>query len=164
MATGPWQDARESDFRPLTAEEAHAWRGRHPQWPVTRALMWQALVGAVVAALAGLTTQHAIVGWSAAYGALAGVLPAAIAAWGSSRWARPGFPAGIALAGLLWWEGVKLALTVGMLWAAPKFLGVPSWPALLIGLVLTIKMYWIGLLWARPAKSGQMRKEHTDGC
>lgn len=153
MAARPVQDEREEDFRPLTAEEAREWRSRHPQWPVSRALMWQALVGTVVAVLAWAVTQRAIVGWSAAYGALAGVLPAAVAAWGSMRWARPGFPAGFALAGLLLWEGVKLALTLGMLWVAPKFLGVPSWPALLIGLVLTIKMYWLGLLGARPAKS-----------
>ena len=164
MATAFTQDESDQDFRPLTAEEAREWRDRHPQLPVTRALMWEVLVGAVVAVVAWLSAGRAIVGWSAAYGALAGVLPAAVAAWGSARWARPGFPAGAALAGLLLWEGVKLVLTVGMLWVAPRFLGMPSWPALLIGLVLTIKMYWVGLLWARPVKSGQMRREHTDGC
>lgn len=151
-------------FEPLTAGEAQQWRKRHPQLPVSRALMWEAFVGVVVAVLAWLFTRRAAVGWSAAYGALAGVLPAAVAAWGTSRWARPGFPAGAALAGLLLWEVVKLVLTVAMLWAAPRFLGVPSWPALLIGLVLTIKMYWVGLLWERPLKSGSMRREHTDGC
>jgi len=162
--TASSQDESGKGFQPLTPEEARRWRSQHPQLPVTRALMWQMLVGGVVAVLAWLFTQRAIVGWSAAYGALAGVLPAAVAAWGATRWARPGFPAGVALAGLLLWEGVKLVLTVGMLWVAPRFLGVPSWPALLVGLVLTIKMYWIGLLWARPVKSGQMRREHTDGC
>ena len=62
---------------------------------------------------------------------------------------------------MLLWEGVKLALTVGMLLAAPRILGALSWPALLIGLVLTIKMYWLGLLWARPKKSesGQAHEE-----
>ena len=85
----------------------------------------------------------------------------AVAAKGTRRWAAPGFPPGAALAGLLLWEGVKLALTVGMLMAAPRFLGALSWPALLIGLVLTIKMYWVGLLWARPKKSahGQAHEE-----
>jgi len=164
MAIAPSRDEDDGDFRPLTAEEAREWRSRCPQLPVGRALAWEALVGVAVAVLAWLLTRRPIVGWSAAYGALAGVLPAALAAWGTARWARPGFPAGVALAGLLLWEGVKLVLTVGMLWVAPRFLGAPSWPALLIGLVLTIKMYWVGLLWVRPAKSGQMRREHTDGC
>lgn len=142
------------DFKPLTAEDARQWRLRHPQIKVGRALMSQVVVGAAVAVLAWLLTGRAIVGWSAVYGALAGVLPAAVAAWGSARWARPGFPASLALAGLLLWEGVKLVLAVAILWMAPRILGVPSWPALLVGLVLTIKMYWVGLLWASPVKSG----------
>ncbi|MCZ2102811.1 MAG: ATP synthase subunit I [Burkholderiales bacterium] len=150
----------------MTADEAREWRSRHPQVSVTRALLCEALTGVVVAGLAGLITWRADVVWSAAYGALAGVLPAAVAAKGTVRWARPGFPPSAALAGLLLWEVVKLVLTVGLLGAAPRILGVPNWPALLIGLVLTIKMYWVGLLWARPLKSGQTRtrKEHSDGC
>jgi len=149
-----WVDEPDpQESAPLTAEQARQWRARHPQLPVWRALLAQALTGLVVTGLAWLLTRRPEVAWSAAYGALAGVLPAAVAARGTVRWARPGFPPAAALAGLLLWEGVKLALTVGMLMAAPRFLGVPSWPALLIGLALTIKMYWLGLLWARPKKS-----------
>ena len=146
---------------PLSAEQARQWRAQHPQLPVARALAMQALTGVVVALLVWGFSEHAAAAWSAAYGALAGVLPAAVAARGTRRWAQPGFPPAAALAGLLLWEGVKLALTVGMLMAAPRFLGALSWPALLIGLVLTIKMYWVGLLWARPKKSthGQAHEE-----
>lgn len=142
------------EFQPMTASEARTWRERHPQLPVARALMWQVLVGVAVAMLAWVITQRSIVVWSAIYGALAGVLPTAIAARGSSRWVQPGFPPSLALAGLLLWEVVKLVLAAGVLWVAPRFLGAPSWPALLVGLALTIKMYWVGLLWKRPAKSG----------
>lgn len=138
---------------PLTAEQARQWRARHPQMSVLRALFMQVLVGLLVVGLAWLLTRRLDVAGSAAYGALAGVLPSAVAARGAVRWARPGFPPAAALAGLMLWEGVKLVLTVGMLMAAPRFLGVPSWPALLIGLALTIKMYWLGLLWARPKRS-----------
>lgn len=154
----------EQAFRPMTAEEARQWRSLYPQVPLSRALLWEALTGLVVALAAWLLTQSAAVAWSAAYGAAAGVIPAAVAAVGTVRWARHGFPPGAALAGLLLWEGVKLVLTMGLLMAAPKFLGVPSWPALLISLVLTIKIYWVGLLWVRPLKSGRARKERTDGC
>lgn len=156
-----WTDADEATAPPLTAAQARQWRARNPQLPVARALLMQALTGLLVAALAWLLTRRADVAWSAAYGALAGVLPAAVAARGALRWARPGFPPAAALAGVLLWEGVKLALTVGLLLVAPKVLGVPSWPALLIGLALTIKMYWLGLLWARPKKSddGQAQEE-----
>ena len=147
---------------PLTAEQARQWRVRHPQLPVGRALLMQALTGLVVTGLAWLLTRRPEVAWSAAYGAFAGVLPAAVAARGTVRWARPGFPPAAALAGVLLWEGVKLVLTVGMLMAAPRFLGVPSWPALLIGLALTIKMYWLGLLWARPKKKSESGRAHEE--
>lgn len=74
-------------FRPLTAEEARQWRERQPQLPVTRALVWEGLTGLLVAVLAWLFTRRADVAWSAAYGSLAGALPAALAALGTARWA-----------------------------------------------------------------------------
>jgi len=163
-ASVPSIEWEEEPFHRLTGNEARDWRSRHPQLPIVRALAWEALTGVLVAMLAWLVTQRADVAWSVAYGALAGVLPAALAAWGSVRWARSGFPPGAALAGLLVWEVVKLVLTVGLLVAAPKFLGVPIWPALLVGLALTIKMYWVGLFWVGPGKCRTTRREYTDGC
>jgi len=151
-------EVQEEPFVALTADQARAWRERHPERPVARALAMQLAVGALVALVAWGVSGRAQVAGSAAYGALAGVLPAALAAWRSARWAVPGFPPGMALAGLLLWEGVKIVLTVGMLMAAPRFLGVPDWPALLIGLALTIKMYWVGLLTIQtkgPAERGR---------
>jgi ATP synthase protein I len=144
-----WQDTasdEEEVATPLTAEQARQWRARHPRLPLTRVLLMQAVTGSVAMAMAWLLTGRLAVAWSAGYGALAGVLPAALAAKGMARWAAPGFPPGAALAGFLLWEAVKLILAVGMLMAAPKILGAPNWPALLIGLALTIKVYWVGLV------------------
>lgn len=162
-----WQDtgsAKEA-FTPLTAEQASQWRTRHPQLPVSRVLAMQVVTGAVVVVVAWLLSGRLEVAWSAAYGALVGVIPAALAAKGTARWATPGFPPGAALAGFLLWEAVKVILAVGMLMAAPKILGAPHWPALLIGLVLTIKVYWIGLLLLQSMRSrqGQARVK-TNGC
>ena len=53
--------------------------------------------------------------------------------------------AGSAVAGFLLWEMVKIALTVAMLFAASRVVQDVSWPALLLGLVVTMKMYWLGL-------------------
>jgi ATP synthase protein I len=160
-----WQDSRETEEigQPLTAEQARQWRERYPQISVARVLAAQAVTGAVVALAAWALTGRALVGWSAAYGALAGVLPAALAAKGMARWAAPGFPPGAALAGFVLWEAVKVILTVGMLIVAPKILGAPSWPALLIGLVLTIKVYAVGLWLAQAMKSGA-KKVKPNGC
>lgn len=162
-----WQDtaADEEVSTPLTAEQAAQWRVRHPQLPVSRALAMQVVTGVVVVAVAWVLTGQAQVAWSAAYGSLVGVLPAALAAKGTARWAASGFPPGAALAGFLLWEAVKVILAVGMLIAAPKILGVPNWPALLIGLVLTIKVYWIGLLLLQSMRSRQGRaRVKANGC
>jgi ATP synthase protein I len=45
------------------------------------------------------------------------------------------------------WEMVKIAVSVAMLWLAPTIVQPLSWPALLAGLVLCMKVYWIALLW-----------------
>ena len=166
QSTG-WQDAAADDeaFTPLTAQQAREWRERHPQLPLSRALLMQALTGVAVVAVAwALAGPQAA--WSAAYGALVGVLPAALAAKRMARWTAPGFPPGAALAGFLLWEAVKVILAVGMLIAAPKILGAPNWPALLIGLVLTIKVYWVGLVLIQSMRSrqGQAQRVKTDGC
>ena len=40
------------------------------------------------------------------------------------------------------WEVVKIALTVAMLALAPRVIDELSWPAMLVGLVVTMKVYW----------------------
>jgi ATP synthase protein I len=46
---------------------------------------------------------------------------------------------------------VKIGLTLAMLVAAPKLVLGLSWPAMLVGLVVTMKVYWVALL-VRPKK------------
>jgi ATP synthase protein I len=45
------------------------------------------------------------------------------------------------------WEVVKMAVSVLMLMLAPTLMQPLSWPALLVGLVVCIKVYWLALLW-----------------
>ena len=52
------------------------------------------------------------------------------------------------LTGFFGWEMAKIALTVAMLAAAPKLIDALSWLALLAGMVVTMKTYWIAL-WVR---------------
>ena len=52
------------------------------------------------------------------------------------------------LVGFFGWEMAKIALTVAMLAAAPKLIAPLSWLALLVGMVVTMKTYWIAL-WVR---------------
>jgi ATP synthase protein I len=141
-------DAENPDeFKRLSAEEVRSLRERNPSVPPWRVVVGQAVVGVVVALAAWLITGSQNVGWSAAYGALAVVLPAALFARGlTGRFASLNVAA--AMFGFFLWEMVKLALTVAMLIAAPNLVLALSWPALLVGLVLTMKVYWVALLFA----------------
>ena len=141
-------DAGEPEsFKPLSAEEARRLRERNPSVPPWKVVVGQGVVGVLAALLAWALTSSQSVGWSAAYGALAVVLPAAIFARGlTGRFAS--LNAATAVFGFFLWEMVKLALTVAMLIAAPSLVVPLSWPALLAGLVLTMKVYWVALLFA----------------
>lgn len=140
----PDEDGGEA-FKPLTAQEARQWRQRQRSLSLWRALRLQAAVGAVAVLLVWLASGSRAALWSAAYGALAVVLPAALFARGMARSLRVR-AGGAALAGLFVWEGAKLALTVAMLLAAPRLFGAGlHWLALVAGFVLTLKSYWLAL-------------------
>ena len=138
--------AEDPEFKPLTAQQAQEWRKRQPLLSVWRVVAFQALAGVLVALLAWWLTGRSQVAWSAGYGALSVVLPAALFARGM---ARKRSSAGAAMVGLFGWELVKIVLTVAMLAAAPRLVPGLSWLALLAGMVITMKTYWIALL-ARP--------------
>ena len=109
-------------------------------------------MGLVVAVAAWGLTGKQNVGWSAGYGALAVVIPAAIFARGlTGRFAS--LNAGTAAVGFMLWEMVKIALTVAMLVAAPGLVRDLSWPALLVGLIVAMKVYWVALAFVRRPAS-----------
>lgn len=139
------EDEADPEIVPWTAEQARAWRERNPSLSPWKVVGMQVVVGASVVLLAWLWSGKPSVTWSAAYGALAVVLPAALFARGlTGRLSRLN-PATAAM-GFLVWEMVKLALTLAMLIAAPRLVAALSWPALLVGLVLTLKVYWGAML------------------
>jgi len=114
-------------------------------------LAGQAVVGLLVALAAWALTGQPRMGWSAAYGALAVLIPAALFARGLSR-QKAVADGNAAMLGFFVWELVKIALTVAMLFAAPRLIGDLSWLALLAGFVVTMKVYWLAM-WLRLAPS-----------
>lgn len=131
-------------FKPLSAEEAQALRERHPSISPWRVVAWQIAVGAVVALVAWGLTGRQNIGWSAAYGALAVVIPAVVFARGlMGRFSS--LNAGTAAVGFMAWEMVKIFVSIALLAMAPKWVSALSWPALLVGLVVTMKVYWVAL-------------------
>lgn len=122
-------------------------RERYPSVSPWWVVLTQVVVGAVAALLAWLLTGTPSVAWSLAYGALAVVLPAAVFARGLTGRLSSVNPMTAAM-GFLVWQMVKLALTLAMLVAAPGLVVALSWPALLVGLVLALKVYWVALKFA----------------
>lgn len=138
-------------FTPLTAEQARKLREQNPPVSPWWVVAGQVGVGLVTALAAWGITGRQEAGWSAGYGALAVALPAAVFARGlTGRFAS--LNPGTAVVGFFLWEMVKMALTMAMLFAAPKLVVALSWPALLVGLVLAMKVYWIALAFA-PGKT-----------
>ena len=142
----------EPPFKPLTADEARRLREQNPPVSPWWVVAGQALMGLVVALAAWAFTGRQNVGWSAGYGALAVVIPAAIFARGlTGRFSS--LNAGTAAVGFMAWEMVKIASSIALLAAAPRLVADLSWPALLVGLVLTMKVYWLALAYSprKPA-------------
>jgi ATP synthase protein I len=153
-----WDDEPDSDFgaalppfKTLTREQAQALRAKNPTVSPWRVIAAQAVVAVVVAALAWAITGRMEWLWSVLYGAAAVVVPGALMARGmTSRFSS--MSPGASAVGFMLWEFVKIGVAVAMLALAPKLVQPLSWPALLLGLVVCIKVYWVALLWRRPMK------------
>ena len=129
-------------FEPLTAEQVAELRKQQPLLSVWRVVGVQAVLGLLVAALVWFVSGRMAAVYSAVYGALAVIVPAALFARGlTSRVASVN--AGTAVFGFFLWEMVKIGLTVAMLFAAPRLVNDLSWPAMLAGLIVTMKVYWV---------------------
>jgi ATP synthase protein I len=156
MARIPTQDFVDEDgdfngtepIRPLTAEEVQKLRLQQPLLSIWRVVLAQVVVGLAVAALTWLFTGRVSAAWSAAYGALSVVLPAALLARGLTS-KTSSINSGAAVFGFLLWEMVKIGLTVAMLFAATRLVKDLSWPAMLVGLVVTMKVYWVVFAWRK---------------
>ena len=148
-----WDGVEDESFKPLTREEAEKRGAESPSLSPWAVVAGQGVVGVLVALSAWALTGRPGAGWSAAYGTLAVVLPAAIFARGlTGRFSSLNQNA--AVSGFFLWELVKIALTVAMLVAAPRLVVALSWPALLVGLLVTMKVYWVAMV-VRPKKLKQ---------
>ncbi len=141
------EDDGEPEFKVLTAEEARRLRLKNPPLSPWRVVAGQVVVGLLAALLGWGLTGQSSTGWSIAYGALVVVLPAALFARGLMGRLSSLNPA-TAVAGFFLWEMVKIGLSFALLALAPKMVPGLSWVAMLVGLMVTLKVYWVALLFA----------------
>lgn len=144
------------NFKPLTRQEAEIVRRRIQPVSMVQVLAVQVVTGVLVATISWVVTGRQSVGWSALYGALAVIVPAALFARGLSR-QKSVLGAGSALMGFFVWELVKIGTTVAMLLVAPRLVSQLSWLALLAGFVVTMKVYWLAT-WLQLARKKSVKK------
>lgn len=149
----PWADdtdeAAKAPFKRLSRDEAQVLMANNPHavspW---RVIAVQIAVGVGVALVAGLVTARWDVVWSALYGAGVVVVPGALLARGMTS-ALTSVSPGASAIGFMFWEMVKIGVSVVLLVLATRIVQPLSWPALLVGLVACIKVYWLALAWRR---------------
>ena len=141
-----WNQPADDDVvKLLTKSEAETLRRQNPSLSPWVVLAGQAGGGLLTAVVCWLTTGQASTGWSALYGGAAVVLPGALFTRGLTSRVTLMNPAA-AVTGFFLWEMVKIGLVLAMLFAAPKLISSLSWPAMLIGLVVTMKVVWL-VIW-----------------
>jgi ATP synthase protein I len=151
----PLPDVEEDPpFTPLTAEQARRLREEQPQVSPWWVVAGQVGMGLVTALAAWVLTGRQNLALSAGYGALVAAVPTAIFARGLGGRSRSPSPTG-AVARVFVWEMVKIALSIVMLVMAPKVVAALSWPALLVGLVLAVKVYWVALVYSSRRRGPQ---------
>ena len=154
-----WEDWNSDDsdeyarrpIKALTRAQAASLRTKEPPLSPWRVVAVQLAVGVVVALLTGLVTGKENLTWSALYGAATVVVPGALMARGMTSRLSSVSPGASAVSFMLW-EMVKIAVSIAMLMVAPKLVPQLSWPALLLGLVVGMKVYWVALLWRGSVK------------
>lgn len=146
--SGNWDDETDEAgaWRRLSRAEAQALRAGQPPLSPWRVIAVQAACGALAALIGGLVTGRREVGWSLLYGVAVAVVPGVLMARGMTSRLSALSP-GAGAVGFMSWEFVKLAVSVAMLILAGHIVRPLVWPALLVGLVVGMKVYWVALLW-----------------
>lgn len=152
-----WDDETEPDqntpIKALTREEVEVLRAKYPPLSPWRVVAVQAVFGGVIALLWWIFTGQGTKALSALCGVAAVVLPNALMARGMTK-LFGGVPGAAAL-GFMFWELIKIMLTIALLVAAAKWMPDLSWPAMLVALIGCLKVNWLALLWqGRMSRNG----------
>lgn len=154
MALAPGYDTDEDEeleVKRLTPQEAQRLRESDPPLSPWRVLGMQCVAALLMVLVAWGVSGKPSVMWSVAYGAVAVIAPAALFARGvMSQFSS--LNAATATFGFFVWEAVKMGVSVVMIYAAPRLIPDLSWLALLVGLFVTLKMYWLALLMRPKSK------------
>jgi ATP synthase protein I len=133
---------------PWTKERVLEFRKAEPPVSVWWVVLTQMSVGLMTVFVAWLLGAKFASMASLGYGSFCVVLPSIIFARGiTSKWSS--LNPGAAVTGFFLWEFVKVAMTVVMLVMSQSLVDDLSWPMMMLGLIITMKVYWLSFLWQR---------------
>ena len=137
-----------------TAEQANAWRSANPAVSPWRIVQMQISIGFALVLFAWfLVGKHSVL-WSLAYGVICVVVPGAMFVHGVGQ-AVKSQNKSLGVKRFVVWELAKIALTIAMLWVAPRAVINLNWLALLAGFLVTMKVYWVAV-WMCPVKKNRL--------
>ena len=149
-----WQGEHALPVVRMTSEQAALLRQLDPALSPWAVVGLQCVAGVSVSLLAWIFSGE-IAAFSAAYGAIAVIMPAALFARGiMSKFSS--LNAATASFGFFLWEAVKIGASLLLIALAPQLIANLSWLAMLAGLFFTLKMYWLALLW-RPRPKANLK-------
>ena len=157
----PADGAADPHFKPLSRAQADVLRAQELPVSPWRVVAVQAAVGVLAALMGAAVTSRMDVMWSMFYGAATAVVPGALMARGMTSKLSSMAPGASAVSFMLW-EFVKIGVSVAMLVVAGRIVQPLVWPALLVGLVVCMKVFWVALLW-RNRKTSSMNETKNHG-
>jgi ATP synthase protein I len=143
-----WASSEEPPLVPWSHEQVAAFRAKHPELSMWRVVLIQGLVGVVLCVLIWGLGQPIQNAFSCAYGVFCVVFPGLVFVRGLHRLRALGSVQG-SLGGFFLWEFVKVLLTIALLALAPKVVDDLSWAWMILGLIVTLKSYWMAWFWLK---------------
>lgn len=137
-------------IRTLTRDEAEVVKTNNPPLNPWRVVVWQSALLVIVVLFVWLLDFGFSVLCSVAWGGLCVIVPNGVFARGLMSRANS-LSVAAATGAFFIWEGVKVFLTLAMLYVAPRVLssigGDISWIGLIVGFVVVMKVFWVALLY-----------------
>lgn len=140
--TQTWDDSEELPVKPWTADQVLDFRAKNPELSMWKVVFVQAGVGLALSILIWGLGQPPQNAYSCAYGTFCVVFPALVFVRGLLR-VRVLRSLQGSVAGFFLWEFVKVLLTMAMLALAPQLVENLSWAWMILGLIVTLKSYWL---------------------
>ena len=134
-----------------SAEQVQALREKDPAFSIATLLFLPACLGLVLTAVTWLVSNRWNDAWSAGYGVLVVFVPSLLFAKGLARSTRSKDP-GAAMRGFFVWEFVKIMMMIALLALSSLFTGL-NWLLMLLGMAITMKVYWICMWRYKSAKA-----------